>query len=72
MSTHVETWIVQKIEDKIGAVAVTLSPKANDTNHCITFDVTKEEASQYAVGGQHIITVGERTKFWWEEGGEAP
>lgn len=71
MSTHVETWTVQKIENTIGAVTVTIAPP-NDILHRMSFDVTKEEAAQYAVGGQHIITVGTRVKFWWEESEEAP
>ena len=64
--SHTEEWAVQKIEDTIGAVRITLAPGANDDTHRIMFDVTKEEAAQYAVGGKHVITVGPRTRFWWE------
>lgn len=63
---HVIEWSVQKIEDKIGSVAVTLAPASNDDRHKITFDVTKEQAAEYAVGGRHVITIGPRTRFWWE------
>ena len=64
--SHEETWHVQKIEDKIGSVAITMAPSAGDDQHRITFDVPKEEAAQYAVGGTHLITIGPRLKFWWE------
>jgi len=64
--SHTIEWTVRKIEDKIGAVRITLAPEANDDAHCISFDVTKETAAQYAVGGKHTITVGPRTRFGWE------
>ncbi|MDE2102688.1 MAG: hypothetical protein KGL39_35920 [Patescibacteria group bacterium] len=63
-------WTVQKIEDVIGAVAITLAPKSGDDRHQITFDVSKEQATQYAVGGKHTITIGSRNRFWWEPSSE--
>jgi hypothetical protein len=72
-STHEVSWSVQKIEGNIGGFArVTLAPDANDDKHRITFDVPKEKAAQYAVGGTHLITIGSRIKFWWEGEEEEP
>lgn len=65
--SHEETWTVQKIASNvIGVVTVTLAPDANDDVHKIVFNVSKENAAQYAVGGTHLITIGSRLKFWWE------